>query len=312
MHHVGFSLIELFVAISVIGVLIGLLLPAAQMTREAARNMQCQNNLKQLGLAIQTHVDVHRHFPTGGWGYGWVGDPNYGFSEQQPGGWVFNVLSFVEQENTWKQAEGLPFAQRRVAIGKVVTQPISIFNCPSRRSTGVFPYLSRFPLFNIENPTVAAKSDYAINGGGHQINAGTGPRSHSLREIANYRWPSLSQFTGISFVRTKVRPHDITDGLSNTYLVGEKYVSISDSTGNRGDDQTMYVGDDADVRRWGVAAPLSDRSKQENRRLFGSRHPSTCSFVFSDGSVRSMSFSLDAATHLKLSDRRDGEVVSVP
>ncbi len=311
-RHTAFTLVELLVVIAIIGILVGLLLSAVQAAREAARRMQCNNNLKQIGLAIQMHESSHRHLPTGGWGNAWVGDPNYGFGQQQPGGWVFNVLPYIEQENVRQQANGLPLTSRRGALQRMLSNSVPTLVCPSRRGVESFPYFSDFPLRNSDLPATAAKSDYAINGGSLQINSGQGPDSHSDRDVRAYSWPPLNEFNGVSFVRSRTRFAEITDGLSNTYLVGEKYVSIDDPTGFGGDDQTMYVGDDGDIRRWGSGPPLSDHRALRNRWAFGSRHSGVCGFVFADGSVHNIAFEIDGTIHELLSNRRDGKVVTLP
>ena len=95
----GFSLVELLVAITIIGILIALLLPAVQAARESARRMQCGNNLKQLALAALSHESAFKFFPTGGWNKYWLGHPDRGFDKRQPGGWVYNVLPFIEQQS---------------------------------------------------------------------------------------------------------------------------------------------------------------------------------------------------------------------
>ena len=114
----AFTLVELLVVIAIIGVLVGLLLPAVQAARESARCAQCQNHLKQLGLAVNNHAGVHGYMPTGGWGGGWVGDPDRGFGRQQPGGWVYSVLPFAEQQQLYDQGNGLPNADKRTALAK--------------------------------------------------------------------------------------------------------------------------------------------------------------------------------------------------
>ena len=100
----GFTLVELLVVIAIIGILVALLLPAVQAARESARRQQCSNNLKQLALAAINHHEVAGHFPTGGWGWWWVGDPDRGFGKEQPGGWIFNLMPFTEESSRYEAA----------------------------------------------------------------------------------------------------------------------------------------------------------------------------------------------------------------
>ncbi len=81
----AFTLVELLVVIAIIGVLVALLLPAIQSAREAGRRTQCLNNLRNIGLAFANHLDVHKQYATGGWGWIWSGDPDRGFGLRQPG-----------------------------------------------------------------------------------------------------------------------------------------------------------------------------------------------------------------------------------
>ena len=95
----GFTLVELLVVITIIGILIALLLPAVQAAREAARQTQCRNNLKQLALGCLNHERAHGTLPNGGWRYTWSGDPDCGFDRYQPGGWIYNILPYVELQS---------------------------------------------------------------------------------------------------------------------------------------------------------------------------------------------------------------------
>ena len=202
------SLVELLVVIAIIGILVGLLLSAVQAAREAARRMQCNNNLKQIGLAIQMHESSHRHLPTGGWGNAWVGDPNYGFGQQQPGGWVFNVLPYIEQENLF----------RMVDTDEMHKLPVKGYYCPTRRSPTTYG-----------TTTLTTRCDY--NG-----NAGT---TFSNRTPADGSAGGANTFNGV-VVRENVGNVTIvgiTDGTSNTLMLAEKWLHPNRHNADGGDNE---------------------------------------------------------------------------
>ena len=130
----GFTLVELLVVITIIGILIALLLPAVQSAREAARALQCKNNVKQMALACLTHESIRGHFPASGWTYGYryVGDPDRGFSDDQPGGWHYNILPYMELANLHDLGKGLSDAARRETGKQICGTVVSTFICPSR------------------------------------------------------------------------------------------------------------------------------------------------------------------------------------
>ncbi len=177
----GFTLVELLVVIAIIAILIALLLPAVQAAREAARRTQCKNNLKQMGLAVQNIVAAQKFLPSSGWGWGWVGDPDSGFSVRQPGGWTFCVLPYMEEKSVFQLAKGLAGNAKAEAIARVEGSPVAAFSCPTRRAPthpvgpaytntpgpSTTPYVQH--NYNADDTVLSTvgqyKSDYAGNAG---------------------------------------------------------------------------------------------------------------------------------------------------
>jgi len=311
----GFTLVELLVVIAIISVLMGLLLPAVMMAREAARKTTCKNNLKQIGLATLNYESAKKHLPTNGWGFRWA--PQIGLDARfgQPGSWTYLLLPYMEQAAAADLAIGANPAQREANLTRLLQTSQPGFHCPSRRGSELTPATTTFSLANlsVHIPTVA-KSDYAINGGDTVLSAGPGPNSGSPADLNAYVWPDVQQATGVAFLTLKVRLAQIIDGTSNTYLVGEKYVPRShyQSADYAGDDHSLYLGDDADGRRWTAAPPQSDAINNDDRFVFGSAHSTGCHFVMCDGSVRTIHYDIDGQVHRHLGNRRDGQVVEIP
>jgi prepilin-type N-terminal cleavage/methylation domain-containing protein len=309
----AFTLVELLVVITIIAILIALLLPAVQAAREAARQVQCKNNLKQIGLAyLSCEQDLGR-FPTGGWGYKWIGDPNLGTDSNQVGGWIFNTLPYFEQRSLHDLALGLQGSAKSAALARMNSTPIAGLYCPSRRRTLAYP-LSAAPPWNADVVRNCAKTDYAAN-------AGDGPWCIDNGYPDGSSLLSKTTETGVIYQCSMVRVRDVTDGLSNTYLLGEKYVNLDFyPTGqDNGDDQSAYVGYDIDVCRWTkndtsrsppiVFPPLPDMPGVLQYHNFGSAHAGACHFIFCDGAVRSISYAIDAEVHRRFGNRSDGKPV---
>ena len=317
----GFTLVELLVVIAIIGVLIGLLLPAVQAAREAARALQCKNNLKQLALGSLHHEQAHGFFPSGGWGWSWAGgDPDRGFGASQPAGWGYSVLPYVEQQSLWEMGAGLPQDQKVVEFGKRNTIALSLFMCPSRRRAVAFPNPSKdlWRHINAARQDVNARTDYcavASSTNAQQSCSKANNEPHTLAQATsgNYTWPDFSDHTGIVFVRSEIQTAHIRDGLSNTYMIGEKYLSPDNyyTGADLGDNHVISMGHNNDTVRWTDRnrAPRRDQAGFSDPARFGSPHPGGCHFAFCDGSVRTISFSIDELVHHRLGNRRSGEPV---
>ncbi len=315
----GFTLVELLVVITIIGILISLLLPAVQAAREAARRAQCSNHLKQLSLASLNHEAALHRLPTGGWGSGWTGDPQYGNDWRQPGGWIFNLLPYLEAQAIHDLQLGKTGSAKTDALNQMTATAISSLNCPSRRAA-------------VKLANNLAQTDYAGNGGevyqsfnGSGTSGMSGPSTYSEGTVNPGRagWAAATmQSNGIYFGASQTTMADIKDGASNTYLCAEKYLTIASySTGtDAGDDQNLYTGCQDDVIRWvGPAlastdahyrdyAPQQDQSADVTNSvmIFGSAHSSGFNAAMCDGSVRSITYSIDLETHRRLGNRKDG------
>jgi len=306
----GFTLVELLTAIGITGVLMSILLPAIQSSHEAAGRLQCQNNLRQQGLAVQGHLAVHKHFPTNGWGYRWLGDPNRGFGADQPGGWIYNLLPYLEEQTLREFGKNKPPAQRHAALAVLMASDVPVFHCPSRGG-GLQPANPIVSPYNATFAPMVAKTDYAINEGDYVTDTQAGPGTLEEGDKADYKWTDCRKATGISFQRSAVRPRQVTDGLTHTYLIGEKYIQrqFAETEQDPGYDQSMFAGVDYDLNRWTIKPPIPVGEEWEPRR-FGGTH-AVCYFVFCDGRVAPVDYAIDPDTHKNLGNRLDGLAVSL-
>ncbi|MBN2293645.1 MAG: DUF1559 domain-containing protein [Pirellulales bacterium] len=313
----AFTLVELLVVIAIIGILIALLLPAVQAAREAARRLQCTNHLKQLSLSLLMHEEVYGVFPSGGWGASWAPDVDSGTGIEQPGGWGYVILPFIEQESLYSLGAGGSTAEKMAANKTRITSPLDFWNCPSRRAAKNYPTTSNAWFY--QNPigsdtlTESIRNDYATNGGGQVLTFGIGPKSRAEVENGLYSFPSPSKNTGIISVRSQISIRDVTDGTSSTFLVGEKYVNPDRYfTGESyGDNQNPYMGDDRDSVRWTHLPPLRDTPGVNASYQFGSAHAGVLNMALCDGSVRSVSYDIEADVFYNLGHSSDGEVVEI-
>ncbi|MBN1591029.1 MAG: DUF1559 domain-containing protein, partial [Pirellulales bacterium] len=178
-NRAAFTLVELLVVIAIIGILIALLLPAVQMAREAARRATCSNHLKQLGLAALAHESAHGYYPTGGWGWKWIGDPDRGFGLSQPGGWLYNILPYLEANELHERGAGQPSTTKGVSLRLLLKERVDLYNCPSRRGGDETVMISLYNgayYHNIDHSADVpeSKTDYAVNVGDYNPGGSTG------------------------------------------------------------------------------------------------------------------------------------------
>jgi prepilin-type N-terminal cleavage/methylation domain-containing protein len=316
----GFTLVELLVVITIIGILMSLMLPAVQSVREAARRAVCSNNLKQLGLGCLQHEQAQGFFPTGGWNWTWAGDPDRGFTEKQPGGWFFNVLPYIELKSLHDMGAN---GHNKDALGSGggadrAQTPVAVFTCPTRHKVMAFPYVHSAAYINIAEPTpVIGRSDYAANSGEGGGDPGQGASSYAQGDsMSDVQWEQTwgfypTPYTGVIYRRSMVKMAQIKHGASLTYLIGERYLDPDDWLNGVecANDQGWDEGYDYDTDRWTgsngavIAAtnPMRDTPGVGGCDMnFGSAHPDSFSMVMCDGSVHKMSFNIDTTVHRRL------------
>ena len=331
----AFTLVELLVVVAIIGVLIGLLLPAVQSARESARRTACVNHLKQMGLAAHNFESAQKHFPSGGWGAQWSGDPDNGLGLNQPGTWTFQILPFMEQSELFMLGSdgklaptpaSLSTTQKDGAAARELI-PVAAFVCPSRRSARALPI--DFTLTgvdkgwasltagyqNVTRPDSSASVDYMSNGGdawsytyasGSNSNGAT-PTTRPTASSPTFAESLAENATGMIFTFSTVRVSAVTDGLTSTILLGERHRN-PEYYGNG--IFSMYGGHSYQIARVGANSGLSPNVPGVGTTgQFGGPHPNVCLFVLADGSVRPIRYGIAGTTFQTLCNRRDGKVV---
>jgi prepilin-type N-terminal cleavage/methylation domain-containing protein len=285
----AFTLIELLVVIAIIAILIGLLLPAVQKVREAAARASCQNNLKQLGLAMHNHHDGQGKFPYVRSGGG-----------QNRHTWAMQLLPYIEQENILRvyqstiagvnKTDGLNnHSSTDPQMVAARQAQVKIFLCPSRRGS---PSLSPIAA---GSTVTGMPSDYAAATG----DTGTAPTT------------GVFQMVNSNHMNAGLRIGSITDGTSSTIMIGEKHIQLG-MLNNPITDGIIYSGGEQQTyqRRAGASWPLAISATVAANNQFGSWHTGLCWFVFADGSVRPVKNSTPGATLGLLANRSDGQVIS--
>lgn len=342
-HRKAFTLVELLVVIAIIAILIGLLLPAVQKVREAANRTKCLNNLHQLGVGLNAFLADNQAFPVAseaGAGAYWSG-MILPYLEQ---GTVFGALGFSEYQNPgpqWASATPLPNAsitstdptERNIAACEVF---LPIYRCPSANTplrmvdascwSPPWYVMKRVPSNYIGCASGLAQNDW-VDPARIQSFYGALDGILTARRATATEQDNFFTKKGMGYIR----PSDVSDGVSNTILVGEAVpddqIAITQEPLNAGGrkDHWYIGGDDCDSWEgvdWSECCgstgvpmnlkkvPVSDPNHAKWEVSFGSQHSGGANFLFGDGSVRFLSERIRPVTYSALGTRAGGEVVT--
>jgi prepilin-type N-terminal cleavage/methylation domain-containing protein len=292
----GFTLVELLVVIAIIGILVSLLLPAVQNTREAARLTQCRNNMKQIALACHNYESIFQTFP------GYAGERLQHFVNYRSprdanlklagGVWMVQAIMFLERSELSSPLASIGAESTLIPseqTERLVQSPVSTFHCPSRRDAIAYPLMTDYADRYGQS---GARTDYAMSGGPAKVT------EDNHREIT-------VQNDGFWVMGKKTRTNRIFDGLSHTYMIGEKAMdALKYTTGDCFGDRAPLAGwldnplSSHSYVRYAARSPALDvKDSCLSCHDFGSAHSAGWNAAMSDGSVRLYDYSMDVEIH---------------